>query len=190
MRSRCSTEAFQEIHPIQELPKGYHIPVWLRLVWVDFTPDPEQLCFDDLTPHGREFGSEVKWGQKRPTIPDRWIYHLFMAGRSNVEIGRILKITPEHVTKRVTKLIEAHWITEEMRKAKQIETAARRRRQRYTMKKPRFERTRKVWKEIGNLMRNRRAITIAEMVKITGGSVGTVTRYASMWRERIRNAEE
>lgn len=169
---------------------GYNIPVWLRVTWIDFSLDEDQLCYNDFESHGREHGSAVRWTRSQPRIPDRWIYHLFMAGHSNVEIGKRLNITPEHVAKRIQKLVDARWITDEMRKVKQIQTAANRRRSRVTIKKPRFERTRKIYVKVGELMRVKQTITIAELVEATGGSVGTVTRYASIHRTRRRNAEE
>lgn len=169
--------------------KGYDIPIQIRITWnsgTGFSPDPELLLDEGLDERERRnrrnnHRQPIPSSTRHPfEIPHRWIYHLFLAGKSTKEMMQICSFTDKNlVTRRLALFLKYNWISPRMYKRWKSRVNSRE----TTSFLPSTPKYPKLYGKIDKLMKIRDC-TIREIIEETGASKGTAVRYVKRWKLR------
>jgi len=161
-----------------------NIPTWLRITWTGISSSKDSLPRGETSTYGVA-RKEIKWGRRKPTVPDRFFYHLFLAGKSVPEMMKILHLQGDrNVWYRLNKLQEAGWITPRQRKRWRSGIYQRKR----SPSSPEISQPKNLplYQKVAALLQED-DYSIRELVELTSSPKGTITRYASRWKSLHSN---
>ena len=162
---------------------GEDIPTWLRITWTGISSSKDSLPRGETLTYGVA-RKEIKWGRRKPTVPDRFFYHLFLAGKSTREITSILHCNATTVSVRLNKMMEAGWIT--LRQRKRWKSGIYQKRRSPSSSMIQQPKNLPLYRKVAALLQED-DYSIRELVELTSSPKGTITRYASRWKSLHSN---